>query len=164
MNAVSMDAPARAADEGPGTPPGSEYLAFRLGKEEYGIDILQVQEIRSYEEPTRLVGAPAFIKGMVNLRGVIVPIVDLRIRFGLPQADYDSLTVVIVLNVGTQVVGLVVDSVSDVVRIDAAQLRAVPATAAAVDDECLKAIGQLPERMLILLDMEKFVLRLGLAR
>jgi purine-binding chemotaxis protein CheW len=89
-----------------------EFLTFRLGAEEYGIDILKVQEIRSYEQPTRIANAPAFIKGVVNLRGVIVPIVDLRLKLGCDTAEYNSFTVVIVLNVKGRVVGAVVDSVS----------------------------------------------------
>jgi purine-binding chemotaxis protein CheW len=91
------------------TRPAGEYLSFTLGAEEYVIDILKVQEIRSYEPPTRIANAPAFVKGVVNLRGVIVPLVDLRLKFGLDDADYTGLTVVIVLNVGSRVVGIVVD-------------------------------------------------------
>ena len=96
---------------------GGEFLTFRLGEEEYGIDILRVQEIRSYEQPTRIANAPAFIKGVVNLRGVIVPIVDLRLKLGCDTAEYNSFTVVIVLNVKGRVVGAVVDSVSDVLEL-----------------------------------------------
>ena len=103
-----------------------EFLAFKLGAEEYGIDILRVQEIRSYEAPTRIANAPDFIKGVVNLRGVIVPIVDMRLKFKLERADYDSFTVVIVLNIGHRVVGMVVDGVSDVITLSAEQLRPVP--------------------------------------
>src|ERR1022692_1377471 len=103
-----------------------EFLAFKLGAEEYGIDILRVQEIRSYEEPTRIANAPAFVKGVVNLRGVIVPIIDMRMRFNLEQVGYESFTVVIVLNIGRRVVGMVVDGVSDVITLTPAQLRPVP--------------------------------------
>ena len=92
-------------------------LTFRLGSEEYGIDILKVQEIRGYEAPTRVAHSPAFVKGVVNLRGVIVPIVDLRLKFNLDESNYDQFTVVIILNVGERVVGAVVDSVSDVIQI-----------------------------------------------
>ena len=88
-----------------------EYLSFKLGQEEYGIDILKVQEIRGYENPTRIANAPHFIKGVVNLRGVIVPIIDMRLRFGLPEAQYNSFTVVIILNIAHRTVGMVVDSV-----------------------------------------------------
>lgn len=100
-----------------------EFLAFKLGNEEYGMDILRVQEIRSYEEPTRMANMPAFIKGVINLRGVIVPITDMRIKFNLAQVCYNTFTVVIVLNIGKQVVGMVVDGVSDVISLTAEQRR-----------------------------------------
>ena len=146
-------------------PPGSdtaltsirEFLAFKLGAEEYGIDILRVQEIRSYEAPTRIANAPDFIKGVVNLRGVIVPIVDLRLKFKLERADYDSFTVVIVLNIGHRVVGMVVDGVSDVITLTPEQLRPVPEFNSAVDSDHLLAIGAIDDRMLILVDIEKLM-------
>ncbi len=134
-----------------------EFLAFKLGNEEYGIDILRVQEIRSYEEPTRMANAPAFIKGVINLRGVIVPIVDMRMKFHLAQVNYDSFTVVIVLNIGQQVVGMVVDGVSDVITLAPEQLRPVPELSASVASDHLLAIGSLGDRMLILLDIEKLM-------
>ncbi len=134
-----------------------EFLAFKLGPEEYGIDILRVQEIRSYEEPTRIANAPPFIKGVVNLRGVIVPIVDLRLKFKLEQADYDSFTVVIVLNIGNRVVGMVVDAVSDVITLMPEQLRPVPEFSSAIDAGHVLAIGAVAQRMLILVDIEKLM-------
>lgn len=134
-----------------------EFLAFKLGHEEYGIDILRVQEIRSYEEPTRLANAPDFIKGVMNLRGVIVPIVDMRMKFKLAQANYDSFTVVIVLNIGHQVVGMVVDGVSDVITLAPEQLRPVPEFSSAIESDHLMAIGSVGNRMLILLDIEKLM-------
>ena len=136
----------------------TEYLSFRLGAEEYGIDILRVQEIRSYEAPTRIAGSPAHMKGVVNLRGVIVPIVDLRLRLGCASAEYDAFTVVIVLNVRGRVVGAVVDSVSDVLALDDDQVRPAPALHTSVDARHITGIGALKtddrERMLILLDIE----------
>ena len=134
-----------------------EFLAFKLGAEEYGIDILRVQEIRSYEEPTRIANAPAFIKGVVNLRGVIVPIVDMRLKFNLERADYDSFTVVIVLNIGARVVGMVVDAVSDVITLTPEQLRPVPEFNSAIESSHLLAIGAIDQRMLILVDIEKLM-------
>jgi len=134
-----------------------EFLAFKLGREEYGIDILRVQEISSYEEPTRMANAPAFIKGVINLRGVIVPIVDMRMKFNLEQVNYDSFTVVIVLNIGTQVIGMVVDGVSDVITLTPEQLRPVPEFSSAIGSDHLLAIGSLEDRMLILLDIEKLM-------
>ena len=134
-----------------------EFLAFKLGAEEYGIDILRVQEIRSYEEPTRIANAPPFIKGVVNLRGVIVPIVDMRLKFNLEQANYDNFTVVIVLNIGNRVVGMVVDAVSDVITLTAEQLRPVPEFNSTIDADHLLAIGAVQDRMLILVDIEKLM-------
>ncbi|MBE0550103.1 MAG: chemotaxis protein CheW [Rubrivivax sp.] len=131
-----------------------EFLAFKLGAEEYGIDILRVQEIRSYEEPTHIANAPEFIKGVVNLRGVIVPIVDMRLKFGLHDVKYGAFTVVIVLTIGTRMVGMVVDAVSDVITLEPQQVRPVPEFGAAVAADHLLAIGTVDERMLILIDIE----------
>jgi purine-binding chemotaxis protein CheW len=133
---------------------GGEYLTFRLGDEEYGIDILKVQEIRSYESPTRIANAPAFIKGVVNLRGVIVPIVDLRIKLGCASAEYNSFTVVIVLNVKGRVVGAVVDSVSDVLELSKDAIKPAPEMSSAIDTSFITGIGSVAERMLILMDIE----------
>jgi purine-binding chemotaxis protein CheW len=134
-----------------------EFLAFKLGAEEYGIDILRVQEIRSFEQPTRIANAPAHVLGVVNLRGTIVPIVDMRVRFNLEQTAYDAFTVVIVLHIGQRVVGMVVDGVSDVIMLSAEQLRPVPEFNSVIDSEHLMAIGALEQRMLILLDIEKLM-------
>ena len=132
----------------------AEYLTFRLGAEEYGIDILRVQEIRSYEEPTRIANAPSFIKGVVNLRGVIVPVVDLRLKLGCATAEYNGFTVVIVLNVHGRVVGAVVDSVSDVIELGGEQIRPAPEMNTSVDTTFITGIASVAERMLILMDIE----------
>jgi purine-binding chemotaxis protein CheW len=138
--------------------PAGEYLTFRLGTEEYGIDILKVQEIRGYEQPTRIAGAPAFLKGVVNLRGVIVPIVDLRIKFGLGSAEYNSFTVVIILNIAKKIVGVVVDQVSDVVALDSKDIRPAPTfSEAVVESTFIQGIGQVDDRMLILTDIERLL-------
>ncbi len=134
-----------------------EFLAFKLGTEEYGIDILRVQEIRSFEQPTRIANAPSHVLGVVNLRGTIVPIVDMRVRFNLEQSAYDAFTVVIVLHIGQRVVGMVVDGVSDVITLTPEQLRPVPEFNSVIDSEHLMAIGALEQRMLILLDIEKLM-------
>lgn len=134
-----------------------EYLTFRLENEEYGIDILKVQEIRGYEPPTRIANAPEFIKGVVNLRGTIVPIVDMRVRFKCKSVKYDSFTVVIILNLRSRVVGIVVDSVSDVMEIAAANMQAAPDIESAIDSSCISGIGSVNERMLILLDIESLM-------
>lgn len=130
-----------------------ELLTFKLGDENYGIDILKVQEIRGYEAVTRIANAPEHVKGVINLRGNIVPIVDMRIRFGLPRAEYDSFTVTIILNVGHKVVGIVVDGVSDVVRLTPDQIQPGPAMAA-IDASCITGLGTQDDRMLILLDID----------
>jgi purine-binding chemotaxis protein CheW len=134
-----------------------EYLTFRLDKEEYGIDILKVQEIRGYEPPTRIANAPSFIKGVVNLRGTIVPIVDMRLKFNCAQAQYDSFTVVIILNLRQRIVGIVVDSVSDVLQLAAEDFRAAPEVESMIGSDVVLGLGSVGERMLILLDIEKLM-------
>lgn len=137
--------------------PKREFLTFRLGAEEYGLDILKVQEIRGYEPPTRIANAPAFVKGVVNLRGVIVPIIDLRLKFELDSAEYDQFTVVIILNLGARVVGVVVDSVSDVIELAAEQIRPAPEFHASFDSSFITGLGTAGDRMLILIDIEGLV-------
>ncbi|MGQ6585765.1 chemotaxis protein CheW [Serratia sp. IR-2025] len=134
---------------------GQEFLIFTLGNEEYGIDILKVQEIRGYDQVTRIANTPAFIKGVTNLRGVIVPIIDLRVKFSQQSVSYDENTVVIVLNFGQRVVGIVVDGVSDVLSLTAEQIRPAPEFAVTLATEYLTGLGSLGERMLILVDIEK---------
>ncbi|ADM99084.1 MULTISPECIES: chemotaxis protein CheW [Dickeya] len=136
---------------------GQEFLIFTLGDEEYGVDILKVQEIRGYDQVTRIANTPSFIKGVTNLRGVIVPIVDLRIKFMQQEVDYDDNTVVIVLNLGQRVVGIVVDGVSDVLSLTADQIRPAPEFAVTLSTEYLTGLGSLGERMLILVDIEKLL-------
>ncbi|MEG0558654.1 MAG: chemotaxis protein CheW [Comamonas sp.] len=132
----------------------AEFLTFRLGAEEYGIDILRVQEIRSYEEPTRIANAPHFIKGVVNLRGVIVPVVDLRIKLGCEKVEYNGFTVVIVLNVRGRVVGAVVDSVSDVLELASELIKPAQEMNTSMDTSFITGIASVGERMLILMDIE----------
>jgi len=135
-----------------------EYLSFKLGAEEYGIDILKVQEIRGYENPTRIANAAHFIKGVVNLRGVIVPIVDMRLRFGLSDVQYNSFTVVIILNIANRTVGMVVDSVSDVLTLPADSIRPPPEFASATfDTKYITGLGTVDDRMLIMLDIERLM-------
>ena len=144
------------------TAQGGEFLTFRLGAEEYGIDILRVQEIRSYEQPTRIANVPPFVKGVVNLRGVIVPIIDLRLKLCCETADYNTFTVVVVLNVRGRVVGAVVDSVSDVLELSAQQIKPSPELHSSVDAGFITGIGTIKcgrgegerDRMLILMDIE----------
>jgi purine-binding chemotaxis protein CheW len=134
-----------------------EYLTFRLDQEEYGIDILKVQEIRGYEPPTRVANAPSFLKGVVNLRGTIVPIVDMRLKFNCAKVEYDSFTVVIILNLRSRIVGIVVDSVSDVMELPASALKAAPDVDSVIDSSAVLGLGSLGDRMLILLDIEQLM-------
>lgn len=136
---------------------GQEFLVFTLGDEEYGIDILKVQEIRGYDQVTRIANTPAFIKGVTNLRGVIVPIIDLRIKFAQPGVEYNDNTVVIVLNLVQRVVGIVVDGVSDVLSLTADQIRPSPEFAVTMSTEYLTGLGALGDHMLILVDIEKLL-------
>ena len=139
----------------------SEFLTFKLGGEEYGIDILKVQEIRCYEAVTRIANAPASIKGVVNLRGVIVPIVDLRVKFALGEARYDTFTVVIILNVAGRVVGAVVDSVSDVMELGEGHVKPAPEFNSLLDAGYIMGLGTVQsgegERLLILVDIERLM-------
>ncbi len=131
-----------------------EYLTFTLGAEEYGIDILKVQEIRGYDAVTKIANAPPFIKGVINLRGVIVPIVDLRIKFNLGNPGYDPFTVVIILNIGKRIMGIVVDGVSDVIQLSADNLHAAPEFGSILDTRYLLGLGTVEERMIIVVDIE----------
>lgn len=133
-----------------------EFLTFTLGDEEYAIDILKVQEIRGYDAVTKIANTPAFIKGVINLRGIIVPIVDMRIKFNLGEAVYNDFTVVIVLNIGRRVIGIVVDSVSDVMSLAADAISAAPEFAM-FDTEFLLGLASVEGRMLILLDIERLM-------
>ena len=136
----------------------NEYLTFTLGKEEYGIEILKVQEIRSYEAVTKIANSPEFIKGVVNLRGIIVPVVDMRIRFNLGEANYDQFTVVIILNVAKRVVGMVVDGVSDVIQLASERIRPAPDfSSSTFDTSYITGLGTMDDRMLILVDIEKLM-------
>ena len=135
----------------------NEFLSFRLGTEEYGIDILKVQEIRGYDAVTRIANTPDFIKGVINLRGTIVPIIDMRIKFGLGNPGYDEFTVVIILNVAHRVVGIVVDSVSDVLTLSDAQIRPAPDFSSALETQYVTGLGAIDERMLILVEIESLI-------
>ena len=134
-----------------------EFLVFSLGDEEYAIDILKVQEIRGYENVTRIANAPDFIKGVTNLRGVIVPIVDLRIKFHLDNVEYGGQTVVIVVNVADRIVGIVVDGVSDVMTLTPDQIKPAPEFGVTLSSDFLSGLGSLDDRMLVLVDIVKLL-------
>ena len=158
LRTMNTSAPHPRASSGTKKTPAlpREYLAFRLGAEQYGIDILRVQEIRSYEQPTRLAHAPDFIKGVIDLRGRIVPIVDLRMKLQYAEVAYNECTVVIILDMGiSTVVGAVVDSVADVVSLASGQIKPPPqfGTLECVDPAFVQGIAHMDDRMLILMDI-----------
>ncbi len=134
-----------------------EYLTFVLGNEQYGLEILKVQEIRGYDAVTQIANTPDFIKGVVNLRGKIVPIVDLRIKFHLGKVGYDEFTVVIILNLNGRVVGIVVDGVSDVMALKEEQIRDVPSLVTSIDTKYIVGLATVEEQMLILVDIEQLM-------
>ena len=135
----------------------NEFLTLRLGNEEYGVEILKVQEIRGCDAVTAIAHAPEFLRGVIDLRGIIVPIVDMRIKFGLPSAEYNEFTVVIILMIASRVVGIVVDGVSDVITLQPEEIRPIPELGSAVDTRYILGIGKRAERMVILLDIERLM-------
>jgi purine-binding chemotaxis protein CheW len=134
-----------------------EYLTFTLGTEEYGIDILKVQEIRGYDAVTKIANSPDFIKGVINMRGVIVPIIDMRLKFNLGQVEYNQFTVVIILNINGRIVGLVVDGVSDVIALGGEQVRPAPEFGSVLDTAYIDGLATLEGRMIIVVDIEKLM-------
>ena len=161
MNDTSASSAAPTPTAPAPLPATREFLTFRLGAVAYGIDILKVQEIRGYEAPTQIAGAPEFMKGVLNLRGAIVPIIDLRCKFGLTRVSFDHLTVTVILTIADRMVGAVVDSVSDVVDLAPEQIKPMPAFNTSVDANFITGIGA-PGRndqdeMLVLLDIEKMM-------
>ena len=134
-----------------------EYLTFTLGDEEYGIDILRVQEIKGYSAVTSIPNAPAWIKGVMNLRGTVVPVVDLRVKFGMSNPKYDRFTVVIMVMVGERVVGLVVDGVSDVLNVTGAEKVPAPDMGSGVDTSFLTGIAKSADRLISLLAIDRVV-------
>ncbi len=134
-----------------------EVLVFVLGKEAYGVDILKVQEIRGYDKVTPIPSAPDYLKGVMNLRGIIVPIVDMRVKFRLPEVRYDSFTVVVILRIGRRIIGLVVDGVSDVIALAASDVKEAPQLGSVVDSSFIAGLATQDDRMVLLLDMEKLL-------
>lgn len=134
-----------------------EFLTFTLGDEHYALDILTVKEIRGYESVTKIANAPPFIKGVINLRGDIVPIVDLRIKFNVGKVTYDEFTIVIVLHIHSRIVGIVVDGVSDVVSLHKEQVLPPPNFGVAFDSRYLLGLATVNEQMIILVDINELV-------
>ena len=140
------------------TTDGSQFLTFQLGEELYGVDILRVQEIKGYTAVTRIPNTPAHIKGVLNLRGTIVPIIELRTKFSMPTIDYTAFTVIIVVVVRDKVMGLVVDAVSDVLNIDKKDIQPPPQFGAKVDVSFLNGIGKSNDKLVALLDIDRLLL------
>jgi purine-binding chemotaxis protein CheW len=134
-----------------------EVLVFVLGNEEYGVDILKVQEIRGYEKVTPIPSAPDYLKGVLNLRGATVPVVDMRVKFKMREVRYDSFTVVVVLRIAGRVIGLVVDAVSDVVGFGVSQVRPAPQLGSLVDGSFISGLAVQDDRVVLLLDIEKLL-------
>jgi purine-binding chemotaxis protein CheW len=161
MDTTTIHPPSSVSAARPHGPPvggkALEFLAFTLGHEEYGVDIQKVQELRGYDTVTRIANAPEHVKGVVNLRGIIVPIIDMRIKFNLGTPTYDQFTVVIILNIAHRVMGMVVDSVSDVITLTAEQVKPAPEMGSVLDTGYLIGLGTIDERMLILVDIDKLM-------
>ena len=138
-------------------PDSREFLSFVLGKEHYALDIMSVKEIRGYEAVTKIANAPPFIKGVINLRGDIVPIVDLRLKFEVGEATYNEFTIVIMLNVAQRIVGIVVDGVSDVIRLADNEIRPAPDFGVAFDSRYLLGLVPIEDHMVILVNIESLI-------
>ena len=134
---------------------GSQYLTFRLGQEEYGVEILKVQEIKGYSTVTPIPNMPAYLKGVMNLRGTIVPVVDLRSKFAMAEASYNQFTVIIVVTVGTKVMGLIVDAVSDVLNIPKGDIQATPDFGGQVDARYINGMAKTGDKLVVLLDIDR---------
>jgi len=135
----------------------TQYLTVNLADEEYGIDILAVREIRGWTSVTRIPQAPGYVLGVLNLRGAIVPVLDLRLRFGLSREEYSGTTVTVIITVAGRLFGIVVDAVSDVLDVEQSNVRPVPDMGTAVDTEYLKGLTAIGERMVLLLDADKLL-------
>lgn len=134
-----------------------EFLSFMLGEEHYALDIMSVKEIRGYESVTKIAHAPSFIKGVINLRGDIVPIVDLRMKFAVGTATYNEFTIVIMLNVFERIVGIVVDAVSDVIKLSAEEILPAPEFGVAFDSRYLKGLATVEDKMIILVNIQALI-------
>jgi purine-binding chemotaxis protein CheW len=134
-----------------------QFLTFRLDGQEYGISILKVQEIKGWDKMTPIPNSPPYVKGVLNLRGVIVPVFDLRLRFGLPETVRDAFTVIIVVNIGGRMAGIVVDAVSDVINVSLEQQCAAPEYEGQQNREFIKGFAQVEDKLLILLDIDRMV-------
>ncbi len=151
MSTLKLDDPTGLAAD------GRQFLTFILEEVEYGLEILRVQEIKGYSKITPLPNTPREVKGVMNLRGSVVPIIDLRARFGLREAEYTRFTVIIVVTVGAKIVGLVVDAVSDVLNVGAKEMVPTPDLGAGVDTSFMTGIARTGERLVSLLNIDQVV-------
>ena len=136
---------------------GSHYLAFQLSKQDFGVNILKVQEIKNYSSVTPIPNTPNHVRGAMNLRGTVVPIIDLRLVLGMPQANYDQYTVIVVVNVGTRVLGLIVDAVSDVLKVGEDEFEPAPDFGHDVDISFISGLAKSENRLVTLLDLDKMI-------
>jgi purine-binding chemotaxis protein CheW len=136
-----------------------QLVVFQLGAELYGVEIARVHEIIRLQAVTRVPRAPAFVEGVINLRGKVIPVVDLRRRFGLPSAEHTRASRIVVVEIGDQVVGTIVDGVSEVLRVNTAIVEPPSPVVAGVDSEYLHGIARLPDRLVILLDLDRILAR-----
>jgi purine-binding chemotaxis protein CheW len=158
MAAVTLETVTKELNQQIGlTTDGSQFLTFQLGDELYGVDILRVQEIKGYTTVTKIPNTPPHIKGVLNLRGTIVPIVELRTKFGMPTIDYTMFTVIVVVVVREKITGLVVDSVSDVLNISKKDIQAPPEFGAKVDVSFLNGIGKSGDKLVALLNIDQLL-------
>ncbi|HEV3089678.1 MAG TPA: chemotaxis protein CheW [Candidatus Elarobacter sp.] len=134
-----------------------QVVSFKLGSEEYGVDIAQVQEINRMVAVTHVPRAPQFMEGVINLRGQLIPIIDLRARFGMPRAEHTKNTRIVVTEIGTKRVGMVVDSVSEVLRLPVEQIEPAPEMITGVDTEYIRGVGKIEDRLIILLDLARII-------
>ncbi|MGH7485512.1 MAG: chemotaxis protein CheW [bacterium] len=158
MTAAALEAATREVNQQIGlTTEGGQFLTFQLGDELYGVDILRVQEIKGYTAVTKIPNTPAHIKGVLNLRGTIVPIIELRTKFGMPTIAYTMFTVIVVVVIQEKIMGLVVDAVSDVLNIDKKDIQPPPQFGAKVDVSFLRGIGNSGEKLVAILDMDRLL-------
>jgi len=151
-----------AEEQAVGMPASGEerqLVVFQLGAELYGVEIARVHEIIRLQTVTRVPGAPSFVEGVINLRGKVIPVVDLRRRFGLPAADHTRATRIVVVEIGDQVVGMIVDGVSEVLRVHSSTVEPPSPVVAGIDSEYLHGIAKLPDRLVMLLDLDRVLAR-----
>jgi purine-binding chemotaxis protein CheW len=134
-----------------------QLVSFRVGDEEFGVDILQVHEINRMSDITRVPKAPDFVEGVINLRGKIIPIIDLRKRFGMPTVERDKNTRIIVVDINGQTIGFIVDSVSEVIRLPKENIDDAPDLVTGIDAEYIRGVGKMDNKLLILLDLDKIL-------